>query len=306
MAGAQPVFGVSFLLEKIHPGVPASLCMVLGTDDGGDPEAGLVADFGLLPPEVLLAGELHDLLDGGLLGLVIGGRDGFVVLDLSDGFFVGIQSCLDRVAVAGAQNGFVRHLVDPVAPLVSVGSHDEINVLVDAVFDGLVGVLRNRAAASTQREVVVVRDRVFPLISGGLGQIFDHILLGNGHQIVHVFRAGDIHQVYTGVYECKEEEINCIVNPKACDIKELIDELEKTGNEVIFLGDGIVPFKDIIDKEMKLKHYFSKGHLNSQRAGTIGVLAWKYFLEEKYVSSEEFSLEYFRLSQAERERMNRG
>ena len=112
-------------------------------------------------------------------------------------------------------------------------------------------------------------------------------------------------QVYTGVYECKEEEINCIVNPKACDIKELIDELEKTGNEVIFLGDGIVPFKDIIDKEMKLKHYFSKGHLNSQRAGTIGVLAWKYFLEEKYVSSEEFSLEYFRLSQAERERMNR-
>ncbi|MBQ3665713.1 MAG: tRNA (adenosine(37)-N6)-threonylcarbamoyltransferase complex dimerization subunit type 1 TsaB [Lachnospiraceae bacterium] len=113
-------------------------------------------------------------------------------------------------------------------------------------------------------------------------------------------------QVYTGIYECEKDELKQVVEDVALSIEELIEKIGSIGKEVIFIGDGIPVFQEVIDQTLKIPHYYANQHLNRQQSSSLGVLGLKKLAEGKAVKSDYFAPVYMRMSQAERERLENG
>ena len=73
----------------------------------------------------------------------------------------------------------------------------------------------------------------------------------------------------------------------------------------MFLGDGVPVFRNYIQEQIKAPYTFALPHLNKQRAGAAAALAEQYYIEGKLIGAAEHKPEYLRLSQAERERMEK-
>ena len=112
-------------------------------------------------------------------------------------------------------------------------------------------------------------------------------------------------QVYTGIYENRTGVQQTRMEQNAMAIEDLIAKLNEIGEPVIFLGDGVPVNKDIVDTNITVPHFYAPAHLNRQRAAAVAMLGAKYYKEGKTVSADEHAPDYLRLSQAERERLNR-
>lgn len=119
-------------------------------------------------------------------------------------------------------------------------------------------------------------------------------------------------QVYTGFYtfERNEEEesgfsFRIIREQFAADIREVTEQLNELGKNVMFLGDGVPVFTQIIKENMRAPFGFAPANCNRQHASSVAVLAQKYYLEGKTVKASRHKPEYLRMSQAERERMEK-
>ena len=109
-------------------------------------------------------------------------------------------------------------------------------------------------------------------------------------------------QVYTGIYSFAEHKLQRERETDALDIHQLIEELNTMGQEVIFLGDGVAVYKEVIGQEMKVPYSFAPAHCNKQRASAVAALGMEYLEAGNVVSAAEFQPDYLRKSQAERER----
>lgn len=108
-------------------------------------------------------------------------------------------------------------------------------------------------------------------------------------------------QVYTGVYEFKQNEFHILTDQKAVSIDEIIEELNTLGREVTFLGDGVPVFKEKIKEKLKVPYMFAPAHMAMQRAGAVAARAIVYWEEGKIETARDHKPVYLRLSQAERE-----
>lgn len=109
-------------------------------------------------------------------------------------------------------------------------------------------------------------------------------------------------QVYTGIYEYRDDELITVSEQKAVDICELMDELNVMERKVVFVGDGIPVYKDIIDEHATFPYTFAPAHCNRQRAAAIAALGVIYASKGVMVPAEHHKPIYLRKSQAERER----
>lgn len=112
-------------------------------------------------------------------------------------------------------------------------------------------------------------------------------------------------QVYTGIYKMDKGNLVCLSEQKAVDIHEIMEELEKYDEKVIFLGDGVEVQHDTIEKEFKKEYCFAPIHLSKQSAAAVAVLGEIYFNQGKAEDAAEHKPIYLRKSQAEREREER-
>lgn len=112
-------------------------------------------------------------------------------------------------------------------------------------------------------------------------------------------------QVYTGIYRMEDGNLICLSEQKAVDIHEIMEELEKYDEKVIFLGDGVEVQRETIEKEFKNQYCFAPIHLSKQSAAAVAVLGEVYFEQGKVESAAEHKPIYLRKSQAEREREER-
>ena len=112
-------------------------------------------------------------------------------------------------------------------------------------------------------------------------------------------------QVYTGIYEFCNHEMEIIKKQSAMDVKDLVEELNALGKPVIFLGDGVPVYRKVLEEQMQVPYSFAPAHLNKQRAGAVASLGAKYFAEGKVQTAVEHQPDYLRVSQAERERAER-
>ncbi len=112
-------------------------------------------------------------------------------------------------------------------------------------------------------------------------------------------------QVYTGIYHF-ENGVHCVdVEQCAISIDELIFKINKLDKSVIFLGDGVDVYADVIASKVAVGYQFAPAHLSVQHAGSLGTLAKELFERGVVENAAEHQPDYLRLSQAERERLEK-
>ncbi len=129
-------------------------------------------------------------------------------------------------------------------------------------------------------------------------------LYGTGQFVCPIMDARR-NQVYTGIYDFKGNQLQVVKEQTAMAVEELIEEINKLGKEVIFLGDGTAVYGEIIAAKIKVPYSFAPVHLSRQRAGAIGALGIELYKKEKFDTAAMHEPVYLRVSQAERERAER-
>jgi len=112
-------------------------------------------------------------------------------------------------------------------------------------------------------------------------------------------------QVYTGLYEFDGDNHTVVMEQAAISVEELCEKLNEIGKDVVFLGDGVPVYREIIDASLRIPHSYAPANMNRQRASSLAVLASYYIGRGEMESAAEHKPEYLRLSQAERERLEK-
>ncbi|KAI4440229.1 tRNA (adenosine(37)-N6)-threonylcarbamoyltransferase complex dimerization subunit type 1 TsaB [Schaedlerella arabinosiphila] len=171
--------------------------------------------------------------------------------------------------------------------------------------------------------------RIGSATAKGLGLALDKPLIhvptvdGLAYQ---VYGCGDIicpimdarrNQVYTGIYtfsaKAGKKEGTREVEPvfqvlrmqMAIAVEDLIRRLNNYNRPVVFLGDGVLVYREMLSAGLKVPYSFAPSYMNRQRAAVIGALGIRYYKAGKYETAMEHQPEYLRQSQAERERAQR-
>lgn len=115
-------------------------------------------------------------------------------------------------------------------------------------------------------------------------------------------------QVYTGLYRM-ENGIEVVKGQCAMDAGALAQELNERGKPVIFLGDGVPVYRELLEETLTVPFKFAPAQMNRQRGACVAALGMLAMAgsEDGYqgafvVSSDEFAPDYLRKPQAERER----
>ncbi len=118
------------------------------------------------------------------------------------------------------------------------------------------------------------------------------------------------HQVYTGLYRGNLGDFKVVKEQCAIGIEDIISEINKANEPVIFLGDGVPVNRKFIEENVTTEYSFAPPHLSRQRAGAVGALAIRFVDDSTYPairkeSAADFVPDYLRLSQAEREMLEK-
>lgn len=123
-------------------------------------------------------------------------------------------------------------------------------------------------------------------------------------------------QVYTGLYSFgrrqtedgslyDEPVFQVLRMQMAVPVEELIRHLNVYRRRVVFLGDGVPVYAEMLAEGMKVPYSFAPSFMNRQRAAAVGALGIHYYQTGRFETAAEFRPEYLRRSQAERERAER-
>jgi tRNA threonylcarbamoyl adenosine modification protein YeaZ/ribosomal-protein-alanine acetyltransferase len=123
-------------------------------------------------------------------------------------------------------------------------------------------------------------------------------------------------QVYTGIYTfvpAATEEKNfeqafvmrVIHQQFATSVEDIAGRLNEIGKPVILLGDGIPVYHDKLESLLTVPFTVAPAHLGRQSAASVAALSEVLARDGKMVPSDDFAPDYLRLSQAEREAMEK-
>lgn len=112
-------------------------------------------------------------------------------------------------------------------------------------------------------------------------------------------------QVYTAAYEFVPRgegyKLQTVLPQQPMDIVEMMNELNGLGREVVFLGDGVPVYLNLIRENIKVPYSLAPAGCNRQRAACVAALGALYFAAGQTVSAEAHKPEYLRKSQAEQD-----
>ena len=109
-------------------------------------------------------------------------------------------------------------------------------------------------------------------------------------------------QVYTGIYRMKNG-LEVLKEQCPMDMRALMEELNKMGEPVIFLGDGVPVYEPVIREMAEIPVSYAPAHMNRQRAAAVASLGAIYYRQGRTETAAEHGPDYLRKSQAERERL---
>lgn len=113
-------------------------------------------------------------------------------------------------------------------------------------------------------------------------------------------------QVYTGLYSFGDDgSFNVIKEQCAVDFHDIARDINELKQPVTFLGDGVPVFKELISELIEVPYRFAPAHLNRQHASSVAALGGLYYQAGDCDNAADHRPEYLRLSQAERERLER-
>ncbi|WP_010246732.1 tRNA (adenosine(37)-N6)-threonylcarbamoyltransferase complex dimerization subunit type 1 TsaB [Acetivibrio cellulolyticus] len=108
-------------------------------------------------------------------------------------------------------------------------------------------------------------------------------------------------QVFTALYETKDNKIERITEYIGVPVSELVQIIKEKNRKVIFTGDAIDLHKDFFISELDGNCEFAPLSVRLQRASSVAEIALKMAKDGKTESSFELVPFYLRKSQAERE-----
>ena len=159
-----------------------------------------------------------------------------------------------------------------------------------------------RIGSATAKGLGLALDK--PLIGVPTTQAMAYNLFGAGGVVCPIMDARR-NQVYTGIYGFKNGHLEILEDQMAADIYQVIEKLNALKCPVIFTGDGISVYREVIDQNIQVPAEYAPAHLNRQRASAVAALAMEYLKEGRVQTAAEHRPEYLRMSQAERERQER-
>ncbi len=106
-------------------------------------------------------------------------------------------------------------------------------------------------------------------------------------------------QVYTATFR----DGQYLENDRAIALSELLSEQD--GKDTIFLGDGVPVFRSVIAERLGTFAHFAPAHLLHLRAGSVAELALRKIAVNDVCDVHALMPMYLRLSQAEREYLER-
>lgn len=116
-------------------------------------------------------------------------------------------------------------------------------------------------------------------------------------------------QVYTGIYEFVEGDsdsnnvsMSVILPATAEPVTDTIARINEIGRPVIFMGDGVSVYKEVLESKVTVPFLFAPAHRCMQSAASVATLGSVMYAAGKFVPASEHIPDYLRLSQAERER----
>lgn len=109
-------------------------------------------------------------------------------------------------------------------------------------------------------------------------------------------------QVYTGIYHVATDKLDVVADQKAVDVREILQELAEYQEPVIFLGDGVPVYQEVIAECCQGEYQLAPLHLSRQSAAAVAALGEIYYRQGKTETAQEHRPVYLRKSQAERER----
>ncbi len=109
-------------------------------------------------------------------------------------------------------------------------------------------------------------------------------------------------QVYFGIYRITRGLPEVLLEPAAASVEEAVAYAGRTGEEVIYIGDGVPVFEDRIRELSQGGIRFMEPVNRYQRGASVAAVGTLLFEEDQYVEAGEFAPVYLRKSQAERER----
>ena len=112
-------------------------------------------------------------------------------------------------------------------------------------------------------------------------------------------------QTYTGIYSFEDGVFWTVLPQCAVSLEELLERINENGRSVTFLGDGVPVFREQIMASCKVPFLFAPPHCSRQSAAAVAVLGMEYYKQGRFVSADLHAPEYLRMSQAERERLER-
>ena len=112
------------------------------------------------------------------------------------------------------------------------------------------------------------------------------------------------HSVYTSLYKANTNsngtpELEKLMDYTDLDVDDLIELIKEKNEKVIFIGDGLVKYKDYL-KEKCPNCYFPPAHLNIIRASSLGEIGTKLLMDGQYDDPNSTPF-YLKKPQAERE-----
>lgn len=113
-------------------------------------------------------------------------------------------------------------------------------------------------------------------------------------------------QVYTGLYSFSQDgSFNVLRQQCAVDFHDIAADINARGEAVTFLGDGVPVFKQLIEELITVPYRLAPAHLNRQHASSVATLGAIYYKNGECDTAADHRPEYLRLSQAERERLEK-
>lgn len=156
-----------------------------------------------------------------------------------------------------------------------------------------------RIGCATAKGLGLALDK--PLIAVPTVEALAYNLWGCAHLVCPMMDARRS-QVYTGIYRFERDSLKILEGQMALGVEELAEKLNALGRDVVFLGDGVPVYREILEEKVRVGHLYAPAHLNKQRAGAVAALGLVYAAEGKFQTAAEHQPDYLRLSQAERER----
>ena len=107
--------------------------------------------------------------------------------------------------------------------------------------------------------------------------------------------------IYSFTWENDSYACHCVLPDAAMTLEAFIEKQNEMGRPCVFTGDAVNAYGDYIKEKITCDYIFASGHNLLVNAASVAMAGADMYREGRLVNADDHSPEYLRLSQAERE-----